>query len=382
MKGSQIVLPASLQIDAISLAHEGHQYIDKTLQLLRKSCWFPKMRTLVNDYISTCLACHAASPHNPPVPLEPNILPERAWQNVHADFKGSIAGKYYLHIVIDQYSKFPEVDIVSTTSFEKLKPILDRICVSHGIPETISTDNGPPYTSHEMKEYCSKMGIKLTVVSPKDPQCNGFVENFVKNICKLLHTSVAEGLDPRSQLSSYLLQYRSTPHSTTEKSPFQMLYNRPIRTKLPQIFKHTETSDQKATREKHDSKKYKQKLYFDSYRHAKVKDVAFGSKVLIQQTKSTTKPPFNQTPLTVLSVNGNQVTAQWPDGTLRIRDKNQFKVYKPRPLYLKPSWETGGTNPIANYASLDIDIPLTNVSAPSIPLPQPILEPAPFSRIP
>ena len=135
MRGSQAVIPTSLQTEIIGLAHEGHMGADKTLNLLRQSCWFLNMGQLVREYVRTCLPCAAAVSHTPPVPLKPNLLPERPWQNLHADFKGPVGEKYYLDMVIDQYSKYPEVDIVSSTSFSKLEPCLDRIMATHGIPE-------------------------------------------------------------------------------------------------------------------------------------------------------------------------------------------------------------------------------------------------------
>ena len=150
MRGSQAVIPTSLQAEIIELAHEGHMGEDKTLNLLRQSCWFPNMGQLVREYVRTCLPCAAAEPHTPPVPLKPNLLPEHPWQNLHANFKGPIGKKYYLHVVINQNSKYPEVNIVSSTSFSKLEPCLDRIMATHGIPEQLTTDNGSPYFSHEM----------------------------------------------------------------------------------------------------------------------------------------------------------------------------------------------------------------------------------------
>ena len=215
MRNDKIVLPATLYARSIEAAHEGHQYTTKTLQLLRQTCWFPGMNKLVTDFVASCIPCNSASHHNPPVPLEPNLLPDRAWQKLHADFKGPIAGSYYVHIVIDQYFKYPEVDIVRSTSFKKLKPALDRIYETHGIPESLTTDNGPPYPSHDMSQYAKRLGIRLTPVTPEDPQSNGFVENFVKSVCKVIHTAVAEGKDPKEQLFTFLLQYRATPHSTS-----------------------------------------------------------------------------------------------------------------------------------------------------------------------
>ena len=162
MRNHQIVVPYSLQPRLIAIAHQGHQHSDKTLKLLRQTCWFPMMHKAVSDFVSSCISCNAASPHNTPVPLEPNLLPKGPWQNLHADFKGPIAGSYYLHVVIDQYSKYPEVDILKSTSFAKLQPVLDRIFNTHGIPETLSTDNGPPYSSsHDMTEYAKHMGFPV-----------------------------------------------------------------------------------------------------------------------------------------------------------------------------------------------------------------------------
>ena len=130
--------PTSLQAEVIGSAHEGHMGADKTLNLLRQSCWFPNMGQLVREYVRTCLPCAAAVPHTPPVPLKPNLLPEHPWQNLHANFKGPIGEKY---VVISQYSRCPEVDIFSSTSFSKLEPCPDRIMVTHGIPEQLTTDN-------------------------------------------------------------------------------------------------------------------------------------------------------------------------------------------------------------------------------------------------
>ncbi|CAB4045358.1 Hypothetical predicted protein, partial [Paramuricea clavata] len=41
LRGSRIVIPHSLQHRAISIAHEGHQGLVKTKQLIREKIWFP-----------------------------------------------------------------------------------------------------------------------------------------------------------------------------------------------------------------------------------------------------------------------------------------------------------------------------------------------------
>ena len=150
-----------------------------------------------------------------------------------------------------------------------------------------------------MAEYTKKMGFKLPPESPEDPQCNGFAESFVKFLCKLLHTASVEGKDPHVELYKHLLHYRATLHTTTEKSPAEMLFSRRLQTKLPYIFESNETDEQKKTRALHDQKKLKQKYYFDKKRMAKPKEINVGDKVLVGQKKCTTKPPFNPEPLTI-----------------------------------------------------------------------------------
>ena len=93
MGGSQAVILASLQEEIVGLAHEGHMGADKTLNPLRQSCWFPNMGQLAREYVRTCRACAAAVPHTSLLLLKPNLLSERPWQNLHADFKRPIDAK-------------------------------------------------------------------------------------------------------------------------------------------------------------------------------------------------------------------------------------------------------------------------------------------------
>ena len=68
----------------------------------------------------------AATPSNPIPPMAIREVPEKVWSHVQAEFKGPIGGKYYFHVMIDELSRWPEVEMVSSTSFEKLQPALER----------------------------------------------------------------------------------------------------------------------------------------------------------------------------------------------------------------------------------------------------------------
>ena len=130
-EGSPIVLPTSLRQKAIEITHEGYQGVVKTKRLLREKVWFPGIDNLVRQTIETCVPCQATSSKSRPEPLEMTDLPPEVSHTAKIDFCGPFPGDEYLLVVIDAYSRFPEVEIVSSTSSEVTIPKLDRIFATH-----------------------------------------------------------------------------------------------------------------------------------------------------------------------------------------------------------------------------------------------------------
>jgi hypothetical protein len=128
--------------------------------------------------------------------------------------------------------------------------------------------------------------------------------------------------------------YRATPHSTTGKSPSELLQNRKMRLKLPSVIPKPEGRMQEEAKAKHEAERKKQKEYADKRRRAKVKPVLVGDEVLVKQDKTTTKPPWDPKPFKVVEVKGTQVTAT--RGQMeRTRNVEKMKVLKKRPKYLE-----------------------------------------------
>ena len=46
LRGKNVVIPASLIHQVVALAHQGHQGIVKTKELLRSKVWFPQMNDI------------------------------------------------------------------------------------------------------------------------------------------------------------------------------------------------------------------------------------------------------------------------------------------------------------------------------------------------
>ena len=133
------------------------------------------------------------------------------WQKVHADFCGPLPSGEYLIVVIDRYSRYPEVEIVRSTKASSVIPKFDKTFSTHGIPITMTTDNGPPFNSAEYSRYLETLGINQDHSTPKRPQGNAEVERFNQPLNRALTTATLEGKVWQQELNRFLLQYRTTP---------------------------------------------------------------------------------------------------------------------------------------------------------------------------
>ena len=129
LRGNRIVVPSKLRKRAVELAHVGHQGIVKTKILIHEKVWFPGMYKMVKDKVDNCLACQAVTPSKSSriEPLQVIPLPSGLWKMLAMDFFGPFPSGDYLLVIIDEYSRFPEVEIVKSTSTKSVIPRLDRL---------------------------------------------------------------------------------------------------------------------------------------------------------------------------------------------------------------------------------------------------------------
>lgn len=100
--------------------------------------------------------------------LQMTPLPNAPWEQVSVDFC-EVPGHYVL-VVIDDYSRFPEIEIVHSTSAKVVIPKLDHIFAAYGITQVAESDHGPPLmvmSSHNLlsilvssTEKCPHCGLK------------------------------------------------------------------------------------------------------------------------------------------------------------------------------------------------------------------------------
>ena len=111
----------------------------------------------------------------------------------------------YLFVVIDAYSRFPEVEIVHSTAASTVIPKLHGIFSTYELPQTIRCDNGPPFNC-EFRKYMAENGINHLRIILLWPQENSEAENFIKPMTKVIRSAHAEGKPRKKQLHKFFSQ--------------------------------------------------------------------------------------------------------------------------------------------------------------------------------
>ena len=106
---------------------------------------------------------------------------------------------------------------------------LGLIFTEPGRPFILRSDNGPCYSSREFHNFLSFYQVDHATSSPHYPQSNGFAEALVGIAKKLMEKSVKDG----KPWNYGLMQYRTTPISSTLPSPLEMLTGRRPHSTLP-----------------------------------------------------------------------------------------------------------------------------------------------------
>ena len=325
LRGTRIVIPELLRERAVNLAHEGHLGLVKTKKLIREKIWFPGIDELTKRIVDSCIPCQANGPESHPEPVQMTVLPPEPWHTVNVDFCGPFPTGEYLLVVIDAYSRFPEVEIVTSTSAKTTIPKLERIFATHGIPKILKSDNGPPFSSAEIRSFMDENGPVHKRITPLWPQANGQAESFMKPLTKAIRAALISKRSWRKELNKFLLNYRATPHSTTGYSPAELLFNRKINTKLPQLTTESKSKTHRALKKRDAEEKEKMKKNRDKASRAKESEIDVGDTVLVKQVKNNKfSTKFDARPYKVTRKKGTMITAERNDHTI-TRNVSHFK---------------------------------------------------------
>ena len=185
MRENSVVMPESLWKKTITLSHEGHLGMVRTKASLRERVWWPQIDKQVEEAIRACHPCQLVRPRAKPEPIRSSRLPDGPWQEISIDLLEISNGKHLL-VVADYYSCWIEAILLKKTDANHVVRSSEAIFATHGLPQTIHSDNGLLFVSKEFEGFLEYLGIEHKKGVPYWPQSNGEVERCNETLLNIV----------------------------------------------------------------------------------------------------------------------------------------------------------------------------------------------------
>ncbi|XP_058027254.1 uncharacterized protein K02A2.6-like, partial [Ahaetulla prasina] len=221
--GDRVVIPDKLRGKVLDLLHEGHPGIVRMKGLARSYVWWPLMDSEIAERVGKCQACQESRPLPPTAPVREWEKPQGPWSRIHIDFAGPFHGQTFL-VVVDAFSKWLEIIIMKSTTAEAVIAALRHLFATHGLPDTLVSDNGPQFTAAQFEEYLAEEGIRHALSAPFHPASNGLAERSVRSAKEAL--SRLKPGDWQTKIDFFLAVQHRTPSTATGRSPAELLMGR------------------------------------------------------------------------------------------------------------------------------------------------------------
>jgi hypothetical protein len=172
---------------------EGHFGVEKTVAILQKHFYWPKLRHEVSKYIGSYTACAIAKlTTKKQVLYTPLPNPDRPWESISMDYMSDLPstkqGNHCVFLVVDHFSKMAILVackkniIVEATA----KLFIERIWVHFGIPQTIVSYRDSQFISTFRSSLWSLLDTKLTKSMAFHPQTDGQTKVINRMIVHIL----------------------------------------------------------------------------------------------------------------------------------------------------------------------------------------------------
>jgi transposase InsO family protein len=128
-------------------------------------------------------------------------------------------------VAMDYFTKWTEaVPLKNMTYREVIHFISEHIIHRFSIPQTLTTDQGSSFMSHQVRDFAESLKIKLLSSLTYYAQANGQAESSNKTLIKLIKKKIENPKRWHEFLSEALWAHRISKHSVTNVTPFELVY--------------------------------------------------------------------------------------------------------------------------------------------------------------
>jgi putative transposase len=120
-------------------------------------------------------------------------------------------------IIVGDFSReCPAIEVDTSLGGARVVNVLQRLVETRGLPEVITTDNGPEFTGRAVDEWAYRKGVKLNFIRPGKPVKNAYAKSFIGRLHgECLHKNWFITLkDARETIEAWRVDYNGNrPHS-------------------------------------------------------------------------------------------------------------------------------------------------------------------------
>jgi transposase InsO family protein len=227
---------SDIKLEILKSCHDskvsGHLGQAKTLEIVSRNYFWPRMRQYINEYVQTCDTCarNKTPRHLPHGQLHPLPIPGGPWESVSMDYIVELPpsnGHDAIYVCVDRFTKMAHfcATTSSVTAEETAQLYLQHIFKLHGLPENTVSDRGTQFTSKftsRLLELCDVKSNKSTAYHPQSDgqteRVNQVLEQYLRIFCDYQQDDWHQLLP----LAEFV--YNNAQNSSTGVSPFYANY--------------------------------------------------------------------------------------------------------------------------------------------------------------
>jgi hypothetical protein len=219
--------------DIVLKEHElGHPKTEKIKQALDlKKIFWKNMRKFIDDVISQCDICikheRLKLVNNPALALNVDNIFDRMGMDIVMGLPTTNEGYHAILVVVEYLTKFAWAFPLKTKSAEEIVKHLTTLICTFGPPNCLLSDMGKEFLNIIVNKLCERFQIIRRHTSSYNPRVNGQCERTNQSLTRMLIKLADE--NPASwpnQLDIVLLAYRTSVHSSTNYSPFYLMFGK------------------------------------------------------------------------------------------------------------------------------------------------------------
>ena len=227
----------NLCLDLVKKFHDhntvGHPGYLKTRQMISAGHWWPGMAKFIKAYVDGCAPCQQNKTNTHPIIPTLNLIKSGKtlpFKQISYDLITDLPisnGFDSLLVVVDQGLTKGEIlcPTKKTITAEGIATIIfQKLYSRFGLFDKVISDRGPQFAANFQKELGRILGYELALSSAYHPQTDGETEQVNQEIETYLRIYCGE--NPSSWADNIPMAefvHNIRPHSTTGKSPFQLI---------------------------------------------------------------------------------------------------------------------------------------------------------------